>query len=115
MSKRTFDQSNEEQLSDTTATTATTSTAATVGDGPAGAELLLGAGLHPCSHEVCLPKSANPPEGDGIFDPPMPAKLVREYPFTLDNFQRKAIGCLERKESVLVAAHTSAGKTVVAE
>jgi ATP-dependent RNA helicase DOB1 len=73
-------------------------------------------GLHPCSHEVCLPASlVAPPAGDAIYDPPMPATLVREYPFVLDNFQRKSIGCLTRKESVLVAAHTSAGKTVVAE
>ncbi|CAG8799042.1 10038_t:CDS:1, partial [Racocetra fulgida] len=37
------------------------------------------------------------------------------YPFTLDPFQEKAIACIERLESVLVSAHTSAGKTVVAE
>ncbi|KAK1741610.1 exosome RNA helicase MTR4 [Skeletonema marinoi] len=41
-----------------------------------------------------------------------PAKV---YPFTLDPFQQTAIGYVERNESVLVAAHTSAGKTVVAE
>lgn len=40
---------------------------------------------------------------------------ARSYPFTLDPFQRASIQCLEREESVLVAAHTSAGKTVVAE
>ncbi|GBG24974.1 DExH-box ATP-dependent RNA helicase DExH9 [Hondaea fermentalgiana] len=40
---------------------------------------------------------------------------AKTYPFTLDGFQREAIGYLERNESVLVAAHTSAGKTVVAE
>jgi ATP-dependent RNA helicase DOB1 len=40
---------------------------------------------------------------------------AREYKFVLDPFQVSAIGCLERDESVLVAAHTSAGKTVVAE
>lgn len=40
---------------------------------------------------------------------------AREYPFTLDPFQRLAINCVERNESVLVSAHTSAGKTVVAE
>ncbi len=33
----------------------------------------------------------------------------------LDPFQQKSIECLERNESVLVSAHTSAGKTVVAE
>lgn len=37
------------------------------------------------------------------------------YPFTLDAFQQQAIARLERNESVFVAAHTSAGKTVVAE
>jgi superfamily II RNA helicase len=40
---------------------------------------------------------------------------AKTYPFTLDTFQRDAIGCLEQHESVLVSAHTSAGKTVVAE
>jgi ATP-dependent RNA helicase DOB1 len=33
----------------------------------------------------------------------------------LDPFQKKAIECIEMNESVLVAAHTSAGKTAVAE
>ncbi|CAE7936852.1 mtr4, partial [Symbiodinium sp. KB8] len=42
-------------------------------------------------------------------------KPAKTYPFTLDPFQQEAIGCLERDESVLVSAHTSAGKTVVAE
>ena len=48
---------------------------------------------------------------------PLPAehKPAKVYPFTLDPFQRRAIECLERNESVLVSAHTSAGKTVVAE
>ncbi|CAG8816674.1 9766_t:CDS:2, partial [Dentiscutata erythropus] len=40
---------------------------------------------------------------------------ARTYPFTLDPFQDKAIACIERGESVLVSAHTSAGKTVIAE
>ncbi|CAG8504010.1 4275_t:CDS:10, partial [Acaulospora colombiana] len=40
---------------------------------------------------------------------------ARTYPFTLDPFQEKAIACIERGESVLISAHTSAGKTVVAE
>jgi superfamily II RNA helicase len=39
----------------------------------------------------------------------------KEYKFTLDTFQKKAVECIERQESVLVAAHTSAGKTAVAE
>lgn len=40
---------------------------------------------------------------------------ARTYPFTLDPFQDTAISCIDRGESVLVSAHTSAGKTVVAE
>lgn len=38
-----------------------------------------------------------------------------EYPFNLDAFQKRAVYRLERDENVFVAAHTSAGKTVVAE
>ncbi|KAF0989168.1 hypothetical protein HZS_2168 [Henneguya salminicola] len=38
-----------------------------------------------------------------------------QFAFELDNFQKKAICLLENNENVLVAAHTSAGKTVVAE
>lgn len=44
-----------------------------------------------------------------------PAKPYRTYPFILDPFQKVAISCIERNESVLLSAHTSAGKTVVAE
>lgn len=42
-------------------------------------------------------------------------KPAKEYEFTLDPFQREAILCIENNQSVLVSAHTSAGKTVVAE
>ncbi|KAJ7621151.1 rRNA-processing arch domain-containing protein [Roridomyces roridus] len=44
-----------------------------------------------------------------------PAKPDREYKFELDPFQRVSIYAIQRNESVLVSAHTSAGKTVVAE
>jgi superfamily II RNA helicase len=44
--------------------------------------------------------------------PKEPAKI---YPFELDPFQAQAIEYIDKEESVLVAAHTSAGKTVVAE
>ena len=37
---------------------------------------------------------------------------AKTYPFTLDPFQQTAINYVEKNESVLVAAHTSAGKTV---
>ena len=45
----------------------------------------------------------------------MPADPAKVYPFELDPFQKQSIAYIERNESVLVAAHTSAGKTVVAE
>lgn len=41
--------------------------------------------------------------------------MALDFPFELDAFQKEAIYYLERGESVFVAAHTSAGKTVVAE
>ncbi|KAF9809026.1 hypothetical protein IEO21_07624 [Rhodonia placenta] len=44
-----------------------------------------------------------------------PAKPAREYKFTLDPFQQVSVHAIQRNESVLVSAHTSAGKTVVAE
>lgn len=48
------------------------------------------------------------------FDKVVP-QLAFDYPFELDPFQKQAVYHLERGESVFVAAHTSAGKTVVAE
>ncbi|XP_053329960.1 SKI2 subunit of superkiller complex protein [Spea bombifrons] len=41
--------------------------------------------------------------------------LAYKHPFELDPFQKKAVLCLEAGSSVFIAAHTSAGKTVVAE
>ncbi|XP_060927108.1 exosome RNA helicase MTR4 [Limanda limanda] len=63
-----------------------------------------------CSHEVALP----------VNDEYKPlkarvGKAAKEYPFILDPFQREAILCIDNNESVLVSAHTSAGKTVCAE
>jgi ATP-dependent RNA helicase DOB1 len=45
----------------------------------------------------------------------MPENPAKVYPFELDPFQKQSIAYIERNESVLVSAHTSAGKTVVAE
>ncbi|KAG2608847.1 DExH-box ATP-dependent RNA helicase DExH9-like [Panicum virgatum] len=39
---------------------------------------------------------------------------AKKFPFQLDPFQAEAIRCLDNGESVMVSAHTSAGKTVVA-
>ena len=44
-----------------------------------------------------------------------PARFAARYPFALDGFQMLAIEALADGESVLVAAPTGAGKTVVAE
>ncbi|VDM64395.1 unnamed protein product [Angiostrongylus costaricensis] len=62
-----------------------------------------------CSHEVALPP-------DMPFEPLVTRDVApaKSYPFQLDAFQREAITCVENNQSVLVSAHTSAGKTVVA-
>ncbi|PAV77833.1 hypothetical protein WR25_19969 [Diploscapter pachys] len=62
-----------------------------------------------CTHEVAVPPGI---EYHGL--PKKPAKPAKTYPFTLDPFQNEAIACIENDQSVLVSAHTSAGKTVVA-
>ena len=67
---------------------------------------------HQVRHEVAVPPGYNYIPLSRHVAPEVPA---REYPFKLDPFQRAAISCIERSESVLVSAHTSAGKTVVAE
>lgn len=48
------------------------------------------------------------------FEEQLP-EMAMKYPFELDIFQKLAILQLEKKNNVFVAAHTSAGKTVVAE
>ncbi|TKA24691.1 hypothetical protein B0A50_05679 [Salinomyces thailandicus] len=67
---------------------------------------------HQVRHQVSLP-----PDYDyvPISQHKAPEKPAREWPFTLDPFQQVSIASIERSESVLVSAHTSAGKTVVAE
>lgn len=66
-----------------------------------------------CNHNVSLPHNYS---GDYDFNklkyPDDPAK---KYDFNLDAFQYQSVKCIEHNESVLVAAHTSAGKTAVAE
>ncbi|XP_036164421.1 exosome RNA helicase MTR4 isoform X6 [Myotis myotis] len=63
-----------------------------------------------CTHEVALPA-----DEDYIPLKPRVGKAAKEYPFILDAFQREAIQCVDNNQSVLVSAHTSAGKTVCAE
>ncbi|KAH9324105.1 hypothetical protein KI387_004283 [Taxus chinensis] len=47
--------------------------------------------------------------------PELVPNMALDFPFELDKFQKEAIYYIERGDSVFVAAHTSAGKTVVAE
>lgn len=62
-----------------------------------------------CSHVVAIPSNT--------YYIPLHAieKPVKTWPFKLDTFQDRAITCVDNYQSVLVSAHTSAGKTVVAE
>lgn len=64
-----------------------------------------------CTHYIARPPSVI--EAKDISAEKGPP--ARTWDFDLDPFQSKAIACLEARENVLVAAHTSAGKTVVAE
>ncbi|KAJ6251246.1 exosome RNA helicase mtr4 [Anaeramoeba flamelloides] len=80
-----------------------------------------------CTHEVAIPEKwlqtlktkKNEEEIEkeliSLNNPPFPENPIKEYKFELDNFQRVSISCLERGESVIVSAHTSSGKTAVAE
>ena len=72
-----------------------------------------------CTHEVVYPDGWDAAAVEAFNAAsaarPLPAKPAKEYPFPLDSFQATAAECLERGQSVLVAAHTSAGKTVVAQ
>lgn len=66
-----------------------------------------------CVLETAYPPFYTAPTTPAAAPPSRPP--AKQYPFTLDPFQSQAIASLERHESVLVSAHTSAGKTVVAE
>ncbi|KAF7551990.1 hypothetical protein G7Z17_g4630 [Cylindrodendrum hubeiense] len=69
---------------------------------------------HNIQHQVALP-----PDLDYEYVPlsehKAPKEPARTYSFKLDPFQSLSVASIERDESVLVSAHTSAGKTVVAE
>jgi len=67
---------------------------------------------HNIQHQVSLPPDYDYVPINQHRPPEHPAKV---YPFELDPFQKVSIASIERNESVLVSAHTSAGKTVVAE
>ncbi|TFK24097.1 antiviral helicase [Coprinopsis marcescibilis] len=67
---------------------------------------------HQVRHQVAVPPGY---DYTPISKHVPPAKPDREYKFELDPFQRVSVSAIQRNESVLVSAHTSAGKTVVAE
>ncbi|CAK1362971.1 unnamed protein product [Cercospora beticola] len=67
---------------------------------------------HQVRHQVSLPPDC---EYVPISQHKRPENPARVWPFALDPFQEVSIASIERNESVLVSAHTSAGKTVVAE
>lgn len=66
--------------------------------------------LEACTHEVAIP-----PDSEYVPLESATTAPAKTYPFILDPFQKEAVLCLENTQSVLVSAHTSAGKTVVAE
>jgi hypothetical protein len=68
-------------------------------------------GTKACKHEIAWPEG----EIGRAGAPQEVEKLAHTFPFKLDPFQRTAINALEAGDSVLVAAHTSAGKTVIAQ
>ena len=67
---------------------------------------------HQVRHQVALPADYPYIPISQHKPPEIPAKT---WPFTLDPFQQVSISSIQRNESILVSAHTSAGKTVVAE
>ncbi|KUI63274.1 ATP-dependent RNA helicase mtr4 [Cytospora mali] len=100
-------------LTDTFTTAESRQVAAAAGFAPAkGDEALTLA--HNIQHQVALP-----PDLDHEYVPlsqhKPPKEPARTYSFKLDPFQSLSVASIERDESVLVSAHTSAGKTVVAE
>eukprot|EP00960_Hanusia_phi_P004771 138374-Hanusia_phi.AAC.1 len=69
-------------------------------------------GRKACRHHIAIPPCMTLEEAQKPVAPKPPAK---EYKFQLDPFQAAAVKSLEKGQSVLVSAHTSAGKTAVAE
>jgi ATP-dependent RNA helicase DOB1 len=64
-----------------------------------------------CTHQVAWPDG----QSGSVAPPQATSRSAHAFPFQIDPFQSVAIDALEAGDSVLVAAHTSAGKTVVAQ
>uniref|UniRef100_A0ACD6A8A7 Uncharacterized protein n=1 Tax=Avena sativa TaxID=4498 RepID=A0ACD6A8A7_AVESA len=69
-----------------------------------------------CVHDVSYPEGydASTSGSRTVAGGGEGAAPAKTFPFPLDPFQSEAIRCLDNGESVMVSAHTSAGKTVVA-
>lgn len=63
-----------------------------------------------CTHEMAIPSRQT-----AIPLVTLGGEPAKKYNFVLDPFQKESIRCIESNQSVLVSAHTSAGKTVIAE
>ncbi|TKR94081.1 hypothetical protein L596_008418 [Steinernema carpocapsae] len=68
----------------------------------------------PVSPEYEFARIVNPKVSEKRFEEIRPV-MAAKYPFELDQFQKDAVVCMEARESVFVAAHTSSGKTAVAQ
>ena len=118
--KRTLESS---KMSPTETTAKTAAPATNRGSTRRGSKTIPTPTPTPCRHQVAVPEGYEPPVTldeslYGTLDNPIlneSLPTAKQYPFSLDTFQATAVACIERNESVLVAAHTSAGKTVVAE
>ncbi|CAN6202857.1 unnamed protein product [Urochloa humidicola] len=69
-----------------------------------------------CVHDVSYPEGydASASASGVLAGGAQGSEPAKKFPFQLDPFQAEAIRCLDNGESVMVSAHTSAGKTVVA-
>nr|WCZ58335.1 exosome RNA helicase MTR4 [Paratrimastix eleionoma] len=98
----------------------TTSTSTPVTSSSSTMELPLDDGVmpiiaHNCVHERVLPRDGDMSSSTTSTEDSSDRPPAKTYPFKLDTFQETAINCIKKGESVMVSAHTSAGKTVVAE
>ena len=70
--------------------------------------------MNASKYQYAVPLDSTTPITEEEFQKQVP-EPAKTYPFELDTFQKQAVIHIEKGENVFVAAHTSAGKTVVAE
>jgi ATP-dependent RNA helicase DOB1 len=109
------DDSDDDDVASTSTSTSTSASVLThsVEKGDlTSTQMTVGAKMKAIEEEDANDDDANVAKNVSDDDNYIPARV---YKFVLDPFQKASIEALERNESVLVSAHTSAGKTVVAE